>query len=216
MEQVWTVTRKMLPGRGDYAGLRQSWRGDVLAGLTVGVVALPLALAFGITTGLGAQVGLITAIAAGLVAAVFGGSNVQVSGPTGAMTVVLVPVVARYGADAVYVVGLLAGVLIVIAAFARVGRLLAYIPWPVIEGFTIGIATIIFLQQVPAALGVPRPDGENMAVVAIRAVGDALTGNGSLASIGIVALVAALMVTLPRLRRSLPSSLISVVVATAV
>ncbi|HZX54105.1 MAG TPA: SulP family inorganic anion transporter, partial [Ilumatobacteraceae bacterium] len=120
MEQVWTVTRKMLPGRGDYAGLRQSWRGDVVAGLTVGVVALPLALAFGITTGLGAQAGLITAIAAGLVAALFGGSNVQVSGPTGAMTVVLVPVVARYGADAVYVVGLLAGVLIVIAAFARV------------------------------------------------------------------------------------------------
>src|SRR3954451_13342502 len=178
--RVWAVVRKMLPGRADYAGLRQSWRGDVLAGLTVGVVALPLALAFGITTGLGAQVGLITAITAGLVAAVFGGSNVQVSGPTGAMTVVLVPVVARYGADAVYVVGLLAGVLIVIAAFARVGRLLAYIPWPVIEGFTIGIATIIFLQQVPAALGVPRPDGENMAVVAIRAVGDALTGSGSL------------------------------------
>ncbi len=74
-------------------------------------MALPLALAFGITTGLGAEAGLITAIVAGLVAAVFGGSNVQVSGPTGAMTVVLVPIVARYGADAVFVVGVLAGVL---------------------------------------------------------------------------------------------------------
>ena len=83
-----------------------------VAGLTVGVVALPLALAFGITTGLGAQAGLITAIVAGFVAAVFGGSNVQVSGPTGAMTVVLVPIVARYGADAVFVVGLIAGVLV--------------------------------------------------------------------------------------------------------
>ena len=79
----------------------QSWRGDVVAGLTVGVVALPAGAGFGITTGLGAAAGLITAIVAGLVAAVFGGSNVQVSGPTGAMTVVLVPVVARYGADAV-------------------------------------------------------------------------------------------------------------------
>src|SRR4051794_37519363 len=193
MEQVWTVTRKMLPGRGDYAGLRQSWRGDVLAGLTVGAVALPLALAFGITTGLGAQVGLITAITAGLVAAVFGGSNVQVSGPTGAMTVVLVPVVARYGGDAVYVVGLLAGVVIVIAAFARVGRLLAYIPWPVIEGFTIGIATIIFLQQVPAALGVAKPPGENTVAVAARAVRAAIGGGGSTAALAVVAGVAAIM-----------------------
>jgi sulfate permease, SulP family len=206
----------MLPDGADYRGLGSSWRGDVLAGITVGVVALPLALAFGITTGLGAQAGLITAIVAGAVAAVFGGSNVQVSGPTGAMTVVLVPVVARYGVDAVYLVGVIAGVLIVIAAFARVGRLLAYIPWPVIEGFTIGIATIIFLQQVPAALGVPKPDGENTAVVAVRAVGDALAGAGSAASIALVAFVAALMLVLPRLRRSLPASLIAVVSATAV
>src|SRR4051794_37762407 len=130
----WTAIRRMLPQRSDYAGLASSWRHDVLAGITVGVVALPLALAFGIATGLGAQAGLITAIIAGAVAAVFGGSNVQVSAPTGAMTVVLVPVVARYGVAAVYVVGMIAGVLILIAAFARVGRLLAYIPWPVIEG----------------------------------------------------------------------------------
>ena len=90
----------------------------------------------------------MTAIVAGLVAGIFGGSNVQVSGPTGAMTVVLVPIVSRYGIDAVYVVGLMAGVLLVVAAFARLGRYLAYIPWPVVEGFTVGIAAIIFLQQV--------------------------------------------------------------------
>ena len=130
----------LLPRRCDYAGLARSWRGDVMAGVTVGVVALPLALAFGITTGLGAQAGLITAIVAGFVAAVFGGSNVQVSGPTGAMTVVLVPIVARYGAGAVYLVGMMAGVLVVLAAVVRLGRFLAYMPWPVIEGFTVGIA----------------------------------------------------------------------------
>jgi len=209
------VVRQMLPRRGDYAGLRQSWRTDLLAGLTVGVVALPLALAFGITTGLGARAGLITAIVAGLVAAIFGGSNVQVSGPTGAMTVVLVPVVARYGVEAVYVVGVIAGALIVIAAFARVGRLLAYIPWPVIEGFTLGIATIIFLQQVPAALGVPKPEGDNTAVVAVRALRDAVGGAGSLAALGLVAVVATIMIVLPRLRRTLPASLLAVVAATA-
>src|SRR5688572_5181238 len=120
--------RALLPRRRDYEGLRRSWKGDVVAGLTVGVVALPLALAFGITTGLGAEAGLITAIVAGAVAAVLGGSNVQVSGPTGAMTVVLVPIVSRYGADAVLVVGLFAGVLILAASLARLGRYLAYIP----------------------------------------------------------------------------------------
>ena len=208
------VTR-LLPRRADYAGLATSWRADVVAGLTVGVVALPLALAFGITTGLGAAAGLTTAIVAGVVAAVFGGSNVQVSGPTGAMTVVLVPLVARHGPEAVVVVGLLAGVLIVVAGVLRVGRALAYMPWPVIEGFTLGIAVIIFLQQIPAALGVTAPEGENTFLVATEAVGDALA-HGSLAAVGLVVLVVAVCVGAPRLHRSLPGSLIAVVVATVV
>lgn len=206
---------RLLPRRSDYAGLRGSWRADVVAGATVGVVALPLALAFGITTGLGAEAGLITAIVAGLVAAVFGGSSVQVSGPTGAMTVVLVPVVARYGTDAVLVVSIMAGVLVVAAAFLRLGRYLAFVPWPVVEGFTVGIAVIIFLQQVPSALGVAKPDGENTAVVAAKAIGDAVHG-GRLAALALVVLVAALMTVIPRLHRSLPASLIAVAVATTV
>ncbi|MFA5885476.1 MAG: SulP family inorganic anion transporter [Acidimicrobiia bacterium] len=206
---------RLLPRRSDYGRLRRSWKGDVLAGVTVGVVALPLALAFGITSGLGATAGLMTAIVAGFVAATFGGSNVQVSGPTGAMTVVLVPLVAKYGADAVYVVGLMAGVIVVGAAFARLGRLLAYIPWPVIEGFTIGIAVIIFLQQVPNALGVAKPEGENPAAVAVRAAADAF-GAGSLATIGLVALTVAVMLVAPRIHRSLPASLLGVLVTTVV
>jgi len=203
----------LLPSRADYAGLGTSWRSDVVAGVTVGVVALPLALAFGVTTGLGAAAGLMTAIVAGLVAAVFGGSNVQVSGPTGAMTVVLVPVVSRFGADAVVVVGLVAGVLIVVASVARLGRYLAYVPWPVVEGFTVGIAVIIFLQQVPAALGVTKPEGENTALVAGRALRDAF-GAGRLPALGLVVLVAGVMVVVPRLHRSLPASLVAVTVAT--
>ena len=205
----------LLPRREDYTGLRRTWRGDVLAGLTVGVVALPLALAFGITTGLGAEAGLITAIVAGLVAAVFGGSNVQVSGPTGAMTVVLVPIVTAYGSGAVLVVGILAGVLILAAAFGHLGRYLAYIPWPVVEGFTLGIAILIFLQQVPTALGVPKPEGDNTAVVAVKAVIDAF-GTANLAAMGLVGLVAIVMVATPHVRRSLPASLVAVAAATLV
>jgi SulP family sulfate permease len=208
--------RGMLPRLADYADVPRTWRTDVVAGLTVGVVALPLALGFGIATGLGAQAGLVTAIVAGLVAAVFGGSNVQVSGPTGAMTVVLVPVVARFGAGAVMIVGLMAGVLVIIAAFAGVGRYLAFIPWPVVEGFTIGIAAIIFLQQVPTALGVPKPAGENTAAIAVRAVGDALGGAGTWQALALVALVAVIMVGSARLHRAIPGSLLAVVVATVV
>ena len=207
--------RRLLPGSDDYRGLSSSWRRDVVAGVTVGVVALPLALAFGITTGIGAEAGLVTAIVAGLVAGIFGGSHVQVSGPTGAMTVVLVPIVNREGPDAVYLVAIVAGGLLVAAAFAGVGRYLAFVPWPVIEGFTVGIAVVIFLQQVPAALGVARPEGENTVVVAARALADSLD-DGRAAAIGLTLLVVALMVAAPRLNRSIPASLISVAVATAV
>jgi sulfate permease, SulP family len=215
MKARLAVVARLLPRRADYAQLPRSWRKDVVAGVTVGVVALPLALAFGITTGLGARAGLMTAIVAGLIAAAFGGSNVQVSGPTGAMTVVLVPIVARYGRDAVFLVGIMAGALLLVAAFARLGRYLVYMPWPVIEGFTVGIAVIIFLQQVPAALGVAKPGGENTALVAAKAIGRTFdAGNGS--AIGIVLLVALVMVVAPRLNRSLPASLLGVSVATIV
>lgn len=205
----------LLPHAGDYQGLRRSWTRDVVAGITVGVVALPLALAFGITTGLGADAGLITAVIAGFVAAVFGGSNVQVSGPTGAMTVVLVPIVADHGPDGVFVVGLMAGVLLVIAAIGRVGRYLAYMPWPVVEGFTVGIAAIIFLQQVPAALGVAKPEGENAALVAVAAIGD-FFGDVGWEALLVLVITVATMVAVPRLHRSLPSSLLAVAAATVV
>jgi sulfate permease, SulP family len=174
-----------------------------------------LALAFGITTGMGAAAGLTTAIVAGAIAAIFGGSNVQVSGPTGAMTVVLVPIVHRYGIDGVYLVGIMASVLVIAAAIGGVGRYLAYIPWPVVEGFTIGIAAIIFLQQVPAALGVPKPDGDNTALVAMRAALDALD-HGTLAALLVVALVTVTMVGVPRLHRALPASLLAVVASSVV
>ncbi|HVV37921.1 MAG TPA: SulP family inorganic anion transporter [Acidimicrobiales bacterium] len=204
---------EFIPGRRDFAGFAHTWKPDVLAGVTVAIVALPLALGFGVTTGLGARAGLITAIVAGFVAAAFGGSNVQVSGPTGAMTVVLVPVVARYGAAAVLSVGLIAGVLVTVAGLFRLGRFVALIPWPVVEGFTVGIAVIIFLQQVPAALGVSKPKGDNTAAVAARAVAR-VSRTATPQTLVLVSLVAVVMVFGPRLRRSLPVSLLGVVAAT--
>lgn len=203
----------LAPRPSDYRGVRRSWRADLVAGLTVAVVALPLALGFGISGGMTAEAGLITAIVAGIVAAVFGGSHVQVSGPTGAMAVVLVPIVARHGPEAVAVVALMAGVLIIAAALMRLGRYLAYIPWPVIEGFTLGIAVIIFLQQVPLALGVATPEGENTALVAARAMVDALD-EGTIWALVVVGIVAAVMWGSTQVHRSIPGSLLAVVVAT--
>lgn len=208
--------RSLLPRRDDYAGLSTSYRSDIVAGVTVGVVALPLALAFGISSGLTAEAGLTTAIIAGFVAAMFGGSNVQVSGPTGAMTVVLVPIVARWGMEAVFVVALLAGLVIVAAGVAGLGKYLAFIPWPVIEGFTLGIAVIIFLQQVPSALGVVKPEGENTFLVALKAAGEAINGEGALWATGLMLIVVVVMVVTPRLHRGLPSSLLAVLAATVV
>ncbi len=205
--------RSLLPQRADYAELPRSWRRDVLAGVTVGVVALPLALAFGISSGAGAAAGLITAVVAGLVAAVFGGSHVQVSGPTGAMAVVLAPVVAQYGFGSLAMVTVLAGVIVLAAGVTGLGRAVTFIPWPVIEGFTVGIAAIIFLQQVPSAFGQAAPEGESPLVAAVKTVSDV---DWSLAwpPLVVVALVVALMLVLPRLHRSIPESLTAVVAAT--
>lgn len=107
---------------------------------------------------------------AGAVAAIFGGSNLQVSGPTGAMSVVLIPIVHRFGPTGVLMVGLMAGVLLIVMALARLGRYIRYLPLPLVEGFTAGIAVVIALQQVPAALGVSGAHGDKVWASAADAV----------------------------------------------
>jgi SulP family sulfate permease len=184
-----------------------------MAGCTVAVVALPLALAFGVTSGLGAQAGLVTAVIAGAVAAVFGGSNLQVSGPTGAMTVVLVPVIAKFGATGVLLAGAMAGVVLIALALARLGRYVRYLPTPVIEGFTAGIAVVIALQQVPAALGVTGAHGEKVWAVAADAVAR-FAARPHPASVAVAVGVAAVMLLGARWRPGLPFSLIAVAAAT--
>jgi len=202
----------LLPGRRDWAAVRKNPRRDVLAGLTVAVVALPLALAFGVASGLGARAGLITAIVAGALAAVFGGSNLQVSGPTGAMTVVLIPVVHRYGANGVLMVGLLAGAILVVAAFTGLGRAARYLPAPVVEGFTAGIALVIVLQQVPAMLGTTG-SGDKAWQSAWRALRRWLDHPGA-ASIAVALCVAAAILVGAHWRRRWPLSLAVVALAT--
>lgn len=208
--------RSLLPSRADYAQVPRSWRSDLMAGLTVGIVALPLALAFGVTSGAGAEAGIVTAIVAGLVAAIFGGSHVQVSGPTGAMVVVLAPIVATHGVAAVGLVSIAAGLVVLAAGVLRLGRAVGAIPWPVIEGFTAGIAIIIFLQQVPGALGVTSTrHGHSALTEAGNALAEA-SGATTWWSLGIVAGVALITVLLLRWAPRAPGSIVAVLAATAV
>ncbi len=215
MSRVTAYLRPLLPGRSDYARLPRSWRVDLLSGLTVGIVALPLALGFGESSGAGPGAGLITAIVAGVVAAIFGGSNVQVSGPTGAMVVVLAPIVVQHGVGAVATVSLLGGILVLLLGLFKLGRIVSIIPWPVIEGFTLGIAVIIFLQQVPSAIGVTDWHGQshstNALVEAIQAFGVVSWPTVGW-SIGIAVVTAAVMVGVGFIHRAVPASIVAIVV----
>ncbi len=205
--------RGLLPQRADYTAMRRSPGRDLLAGLTVAIVALPLALAFGVASGMGARAGLTTAIIAGILAAVFGGSNIQVSGPTGAMTVVLVPVVHQFGGPGVLQVTLMAGLVLLVLALTGMGRYVRYLPASLVEGFTAGIAVVIALQQVPNMLGLKPGDQEQVWAMA----GDALMRfvqspdpTAPLIAIG----VAAAILAGARWRPSLPLSLLAIVIVT--
>ncbi|WP_208008639.1 SulP family inorganic anion transporter [Agromyces protaetiae] len=215
LRRAWSHTRDLLPAASDYRDLKRTWRGDLLAGVTVGIVALPLALAFGVSSGAGAEAGLVTAIVAGLVAAVFGGSNVQVSGPTGAMVVVLGPIVAAHGLGVLGIVCLMAGLIVLVAGALKLGRAVTYIPWPVIEGFTLGIAVIIFLQQVPAAIGVAPGPSSNAFLAAVEAVPTARWPELGW-TLAIVAVVALIMVFAPRIHPRFPGSIVAIIVVTII
>nr|WP_275426179.1 SulP family inorganic anion transporter [Nocardia arizonensis] len=205
----------LLPRWSDWRQAVRAPGADLMSGLVVALVALPLALGFGISSGLGAAAGLATAIVAGVIAAVFGGSRFQVSGPTGAMTVVLVPIVARHGAGGVLTVGLMAGLVLTVLALAGVGRAVRYIPAPVIEGFTAGIAVVIALQQFPAALGIAHAEGEKVWQSAFDAVGQFVSHPHPAAVLTALA-VAAIVLAGGRWLPKLPVALIAVAAATVV
>jgi SulP family sulfate permease len=132
---------------------RRTAVGDLLAGLTVAMVALPLSIAIAIASGARPEAGLVTAIVGGLLISLLGGSRVQIGGPTGAFIVVVASVVSSYGFSGLLTATFMAGGILVLAALARVGALIKFIPEAVINGFTMGIAVIIAVSQLPDALG---------------------------------------------------------------
>ncbi|WP_272699465.1 SulP family inorganic anion transporter [Desulfovibrio sp. Fe33] len=149
------------------------FRGDVLGGLTAGIVALPLALAFGVASGAGPAAGLYGAIALGFFSAVFGGTQTQVSGPTGPMTIVAASAIAAYSSDwhSVVAVFMVAGLAQVVLGAARLGSFVRFIPYPVVSGFMSGIGLIIILLQIQPLLGLPSV---NSPMAALLGLADAL------------------------------------------
>lgn len=137
------------------------WLPNVVAGVIVGVVALPLAMAFAIASGVKPEQGIYTAIIAGLVVSVIGGSRVQIAGPTGAFVVVLAGIAGTYGLAGLQLATLMAGVLLILMGVFRMGAIIRFIPAPVILGFTAGIGVVIWVGQWPAFFGVPTPEGEH-------------------------------------------------------
>ena len=132
---------------------RQTLMADVMAGLIVGIVALPLAIAFGIASGVSPEKGIITAIVAGLFISLFGGSKVQIGGPTGAFIVIVYGIIEQYGIQGLTIATLMAGVFLIVLGVLRLGTIIKYIPYPIVVGFTSGIAVTIFTTQVKDLLG---------------------------------------------------------------
>lgn len=186
---------------------------DLMAGLTVAAVALPLALAFGVSSGASAAAGLLTAIVSGSAIALLGGAFYQISGPTGAMAAILTSVVATYGMVGVFQATLLAGVLLVLAGVLHLGRLTAFIPMPVITGFTSGIAVIIALGQVDNFFGTTSQGSTSIAKVASYfTYGFAPDWN----SVAIGVFVVAFMMFFPKKWNAVvPASLLAIILTTA-
>ncbi len=197
------------------AGLwsRSHIRNNVMAGLVVGIVALPLAMAFAIASGARPEQGLYTAIVAGLLTSVFGGTRVQISGPTGAFIAVLSIITAQHGIAGLQIATLMAGVILLVFGIARLGAVIKYIPNPVIAGFTAGIAVIIFVGQWKDFLGLsPAPAGLRFhqklwsLIEALPTISPATTG---------LALLALVILTLgPRYLKRIPAPLIALLVVT--
>ena len=132
---------------------KQTFMADLMAGVIVGIVALPLAIAFGIASGVSPEKGIITAIVAGLFIAAFGGSKVQIGGPTGAFIVIVYGIIQQYGIQGLTIATLMAGVFLILLGVLRLGTIIKYIPYPIVVGFTSGIAVTIFTTQIKDLLG---------------------------------------------------------------
>lgn len=193
---------------------RHQFTKDVMAGLIVGIVALPLAIAFGIASGVSPEKGLITAVIAGFIISAFGGSRVQIGGPTGAFIVIVYGIVQTYGINGLIIATFIAGVMLIIMGLARLGTVIKFIPYPLIVGFTSGIALIIFSSQVKDFLGL------QMGAVPADFLDKWKEYFLHLSSVNLYSVIIAITTVLivflwPRLTHKLPGSLIAIIATTA-
>ncbi|WP_040243876.1 C4-dicarboxylic acid transporter DauA [Chromohalobacter japonicus] len=202
------------------SGLRTAWRSgygladlrkDVMAGLTIGTVAVPLSMALAIATGVPPQQGLYTAIVAGAIIALTGGSRFNVSGPTAAFVVILFPIVQQYGLGGLLIASMMAGIILVALGITRMGRLIEFVPYPVVLGFTAGIAVVIAVLQIPDFLGLSVGQlGEHFVENLGRIIASLPTIDPLEFGIGTLALV--VMLLWPRLHVPIPAPLVGLIV----
>ena len=211
MKKTLDFTPKMISALKNYN--RQTLMSDLMAGVIVGIVALPLAIAFGIASGVSPEKGIITAIVAGLAISLFGGSKVQIGGPTGAFIVIVAGIINQYGIQGLTIATLMAGVFLIGFGLLRLGTIIKYIPYPIIVGFTSGIAVTIFTTQVKDLLGmqmssVPSDFIEKW-IAYFQNLGhiDWWSAAIGLASVSIISVT-------PKLSRRVPGSLIAIIVMT--
>ncbi len=192
---------------------RKTFMADLMAGIIVGIVALPLAIAFGIASGVSPEKGIITAIVAGFIIAACGGSKVQIGGPTGAFIVIVYGIIQQYGMQGLTIATLMAGVFLILLGVLRLGTIIKYIPYPIVVGFTSGIAVTIFTTQIKDLLGmdmaqVPSDFIEKWIAYAHNLGSiDLWSTIVGLASVAIIALM-------PRLSSKVPGSLVAIIVMT--
>ena len=191
---------------------RRQFVADLQAGVVVGIVAIPLAIAFAIASGVSPETGLLTAAIAGFLISFLGGSRVQIGGPTGAFVAIVYGIVTRYGFEGLTICTILAGLILVVFGLARFGAAIKFIPYPVVTGFTSGIAVIIFSSQVRDLLGlrmgsVPAPFLEKWS-----AYGAALS-TASPAAIGVAAGSLLVLLAWPKLSRRVPAPIVAILAA---
>jgi SulP family sulfate permease len=214
LPKTWTVVFRAKKYTGaSYS--RETFLRDLIAGIVVGIVALPLAIAFGIASGVTPEQGLATAIIAGFLISFLGGSRYQIGGPTGAFIVIIYGIVAKFGYDGLAVATMMAGVLLMVMGFARLGAIIQYIPYPVTVGFTSGIALIIFSGQVRDLFGLPMKSVPPEFVEKWEAYSTVLDKIDPLTTaIGIGTVI--LVFLWPKVSRRIPGAFVAVIVTTII
>ena len=194
---------------------KQTFTADLMAGLIVGIVALPLAIAFGIASGVSPEKGIITAIVAGFAISALGGSKVQIGGPTGAFIVIVAGIINQYGMQGLTIATLMAGVFLIGFGLLRLGTIIKYIPYPIIVGFTSGIAVTIFTTQVKDLLGMQMDAVPSDFIEKWIAYFQNLTHiDPWSAGVGLVSV--AIIASAPKFSKRIPGSLIAIIVMTVV